>query len=124
MKRDPDVIRSIALATEDLKPGEVLSSIPNIDGHTFAHHVRFMQDAGLVDARVQSFLGSEPPAAAVLRLTWDGADFLDAARSDTLWAKAKNSVIAPTASWTFDILKDWLKEEIRGGLPTIRRLVE
>lgn len=116
MKRDPDVIRSIALATEDLRPGEVLSSMPNIDGHTFAHHIQLMLDAGLIDARLQPFLSGEPPATGVIRLTWAGADFLDAARSDTLWAKAKKSVIAPAASWTFDILTAWLKEQIAQGL--------
>ncbi|MCH8178195.1 MAG: DUF2513 domain-containing protein [Proteobacteria bacterium] len=116
MKRDPDVIRSIAMATEALKPGELLTQLPNIDQHTFAFHVKLMQDAGLVDAVVKSYLGNEPPPAVVMRLTWDGADFLDAARSDTLWAKAKKSVIAPTASWTFDILTAWLKEQIAQGL--------
>ncbi len=51
-----------------------------------------------------------------------GCDFLDAARSDTLWAKAKTSVIKPSASWTFDLLKEWLKAEISSGLPTLRGL--
>lgn len=88
---------------------------------TFAAHVRWMQDAGLVDARV---MGLDNEIALVMRLTWAGCDFLDAARSDTLWRKAKSTVIAPTASWTFDILTGWLKAEIQqrlatlGGLPS------
>lgn len=123
MKRDPDLIRSIALATEALQPGTTLDEMPGVDTATFAQHVQWMSDAGLVQARTLSYL-SDAPAAAVMRLTWDGCDFLDAARSDTLWGKAKESVIAPTASWTFDLLKDWLKEEVRQGLPTLRGLAQ
>lgn len=26
------------------------------------------------------------------------------------------------ASWTFDVLKEWLKAEIKNGLPTLRSL--
>lgn len=122
MKRNPDLIRQIAFATESLAPGAYLSGLEGVDAHTFAAHVSWMRDADLVDARVQSYVDNSAPAAVVLRMTWAGCDFLDAARSDTLWAKAKKSVIAPTASWTFDILKDWLKEEIKQGLPTLRSL--
>ena len=49
-------------------------------------------------------------------------DLADAVRSDTPWAKAKSNVIKPTASFTFDVLKDWLKTEITQGLPTLGRL--
>lgn len=123
VKRDPDLIRLIALKTEALKPGIRLQAIPGVDPHEFAHNVQLMIDAGLVEAVVRVSAGwFAPPSAFVSRLTWDGCDFLDAARSESLWNKAKQSVIAPTASWTFDILKDWLKTEIRSGLPTIRSL--
>ena len=122
MKRDPDLIRKIAFAVEDLKPGETLDRLESIDPHLFAAHVKWMEDAGLVEARSMRFLGNEAPVALVIRLTWSGCDFLDAARSDTLWNKAKQSVLAPGASWTFDILKEWLKSEIKNGLPTFRGL--
>lgn len=115
MKRNPDLIRAIAIATEDLAPGQVLRALPDVDGHTFALHVQLMQDVGLVDARFQSYISGEPPRVAVMRLTWAGADFVSAARSDTLWAKAKKSVIAPTASWTLDLLTAWLKDQILQG---------
>lgn len=122
MKRNADLIRSIVLATEALPAGEHLTSLDGIDAHAFADHVQWMIDAGLIDGRVQKYMGPGQPAAVVLRLTWNGCDFADAARSDTVWAKAKTSVIAPTMSWTFDILKEWLKTEIKSGLPTLRGL--
>jgi hypothetical protein len=56
-----------------------------------------------------------PFFAAVFRLTWDGADFLDAARSDTLWHRALAEVIAQGKSFTFDLLKAWLRHQIATG---------
>jgi hypothetical protein len=40
-------------------------------------------------------------------------------RDDTVWKKAKEHVLKPGASWTFDILKEWLKAEAKSrlGLP-------
>lgn len=58
----------------------------------------------------------------VQRLTWSGCDFVDAIQDDTLWAKARAKVMKPTASFTFAVLKDWLKAEIAQGLPTLRTL--
>lgn len=122
MKRDVDLIRAIALETEKLEDDHELISMDNISAHTFAAHVQLMIDAGLIEGRVQKYIGQDLPSAQVLRLTWAGCDFLDAARSETLWKKAKGTVLAPTASWTFEILGDWLRTEIKNGLPTIRGL--
>lgn len=122
MKRDMNVIRSIAFAVEALPPGKELEELSGVDAQTFGAHVKWMIDAGLVDGGVTQYIGERPPEATVRRLTWNGCDFLDAARSDTLWKRAQESVIGPTMSWTFDILKEWLKAEIKNGLPTLRGL--
>jgi len=37
-------------------------------------------------------------------------------RDDTLWKQAKEHVLIPGASWTFEILKDWAKYEIKTKL--------
>jgi len=122
MRRNPDLIRQIALATEALKPNEKLNRIEGVDQFEFAAHVKFMKDAGLIEGSTSTSVDGKSHNAIITRLTWAGCDFLDAARSETLWKKAKESVIAPTASWTFDILKEWLKAEIGKGLPTLRGL--
>lgn len=44
--------------------------------------------------------------------TWKGHDFLDAAKDDTLWNKAKEKFLIPGVSFTFDILFQWLKSQI------------
>lgn len=123
MKRDMDLIRQIVLATADLEYGAILTELPDVAPEVFATHVAWMDEAGLVKAtHKEGGGGSMATFAAVFRLTWDGCEFADAVRSDTLWSKAKSNILKPGISFTFDVLKDWLKSEITQGLPTIRTL--
>lgn len=122
MQRDMDLIRRIIQATAALPYGESLEGLDDVDTNTFATHVVWLQEAGLVSALAATGVGSFAVYASVQRLTWDGCEFADATQSDNLWARAKTSVLKPGISFTFDVLKDWLKTEITQGLPTIRGL--
>jgi hypothetical protein len=64
------------------------------------YHVIMATDQGLVDARIAP--GSED--AVVLRLTNSGHEFLEAARSDTVWVKAKEMAMKATGSVTLQAL--------------------
>lgn len=123
MKRDMDLIRKILLATADLPYGEQLTSLEGVDEEAFVMHVIWLSEAGLVKATAKDGVGpSEARYAFVFRLTWAGCEFTDAIRDDTLWNKAKANVLKPGMSFTFDVLKEWLKTEITQGLPTLRAL--
>ena len=84
-----------------------------------AYHVALMKDAGLIEGIVNSDADGNPVGYFVSRMTWAGHDFLDAARDDNLWKKAKEFVLKPGVSWSFELLKEWLKHEARQrlGLP-------
>jgi len=122
MKRDMDIVRRIILATADLPYGKVLDNIDGVSSEEFVTHVIWLQEAGLVVADAQAGSGSFAQYANVSRLTWTGCEFADAVLDDTLWQKAKGSVIKPGISFTFDVLKEWLKAEITNGLPTLRNI--
>lgn len=83
------------------------------------YHVHLMSQAGLITAIDTTALDSASPGAIPLGITWAGHDFLDAAKDDTLWNKAKATVIKPAAGVAFDVLLAWLKHEAkqRLGLP-------
>lgn len=121
MKRDMDLIRRIVLAVQDLPLGQgretcVLNGLEGIDPLEFGAHVQLLEEAGLVMAAVQG--GEKRPAAnaVVFRLTWAGHEFADSIRDDTLWKKAKDHVLKPSASWTFSVLGEFLKAEVRRRL--------
>ena len=120
MKRDMDIIRQIVLAVRD--SDGVVRGLEGVEFEVYAEHVRLLDEAGLIDASIQVVPQRRVIAALVWRLTWAGQDFADAISSDTLWHKAKETVIKPTGSWTFDVLKEWLKTEISQGLPALRGL--
>lgn len=120
MQRDMDIVRSIILTIAEAGPGEDLTELPDVDNEVYATHVMWLEEAGLVKALISETTG--PTHAYVQRLTWAGCDFADAIRDDNLWKKAKDRVMKPSASFTFDVLKDWLKNEITLGFPTVRNL--
>lgn len=83
------------------------------------YHVYIMWQAGLVEAIDVSTNGDPGPAAILSSVTWDGHDFLDAAKDNTVWEKAKKNVLSSGASFTFDLLKELLVLWAKGplGLP-------
>lgn len=119
MKRDMDIIRRIVLAVRDSEG--VVRDLDGVAHDIYLEHARLLEEAGLVTASIQ-VIQQRTNVALIWRLTWAGQDFADAISDDTLWRKAKENVIKPAGSWTFDVLKEWLKSEISQGLPTLGKL--
>ena len=102
MKRDMDLIRMILLEVE--KSPSLEGCQVTIQGRTseeLYYNARQAQDAGLIEAKFAP--GS--PDFHVLRLTYEGHEFLDAIRNDTAWLKVKTVVIEKTGTLTLEGLK-------------------
>jgi hypothetical protein len=113
MKRDMDLIRTILLEVEkSTSPGGCQIKLPDHSREELYYNVQLAQEAGLIDARFAP--GSTD--FHVLRLTYAGHEFLDAARNDTLWAKAKETVINKTGSLTVEGVQIALSTLIRRAL--------
>lgn len=119
MLRDMDLIRRIALTVGDAPYGEQIKGLDGVNNEIFTLHVEWMKEAGLIKATVIEPM-SGPSTAIIQRLTWDGCEFVDSVRSDTLWKKAKENVIKPTGSFTFSLLREWLAHEMANGFSTFR----
>jgi hypothetical protein len=89
MKRDMDLIRKIMLEIEqNADPmAWVKIDIPDHSATEVSYHIKLLYEQGLVEANDCSDLGGISWKAK--NLTYEGHDFLDAARSDTVWNKAK-----------------------------------
>ena len=71
-----------------------------------SHHVKLLSEAGYLEAKnltTKNVFDRRP-----INLTWQGHDFLDAARDNTLWNKAKKHLGSKVASVTFEVLKTLL----------------
>ena len=97
MKRDMDVVRLILIRQES---GESPPELAQYAENLIVYNIALMKDAGLVEAAIANDAKGLPRAAAIIRLTWAGHDFLDAARDDTLASRLVDHYVATYASST------------------------
>jgi len=128
MKRDMDIIRLLLLQLESGEKPKALEkySLDEINYNSLLIIEAKLAEGGIFSPESLRELGATvrknlrgQRVVLLFRMTWAGHDFLDAARDETLWKKAKTTVMKPAASFTFEIIKEFLKNEIRarfGGL--------
>lgn len=114
MKRDMELIRQILLLVEEY-PEPDGAILPAIDGYSqqeIAYHVKLLADASLIEAR--DFSAGDNCHWVARHLTWQGHEFLDAARHDTIWGKAKKMIQDQGGSIPFTVLQSLLVELAKG----------
>jgi hypothetical protein len=119
MTRDMDLVRAILfkLEKEDYDGGQY-HDLPEIEGFSDSqviYHIKILKDAKLLEA--ENLFDGSPLIPT--RLTWEGHEFLEAARDDTRWNKAKDIIQEKGGSLTFDVIKALLVQLARQvvGLP-------
>lgn len=109
MKRNMDLVREILLQVEASGAGKVIKlNIADHEEEEIGLHVELMIRNGLIEGRAVP--SSDGPAHRILTywiksMTWEGHDFLEAARNDTIWKKAKKKCLEATGGLAFDVLK-------------------
>jgi hypothetical protein len=125
MKRDMDLCREILRQIEESP--ESAGPTVKVDGRSneeISYHIKLLGEAGLVEVGVADglFKDKMPDGSvrtrfqkvySVISLTWSGHEFLDAARNDTIWLKAKKTVFSVTGGLVFEVLKAALLAEIK-----------
>ena len=121
MKRDLDLVRQLLLRMESQEQAYIRDELL-VDGYSedqIGFHIYLLGEAGLAKVVESTHIGSTSPSARPLHLTWAGYEFLEAAKDETLWGKAKAVVIKPAGGVAFGVLVEWLKAEAKArlGLP-------
>ena len=113
MKRDMNLIRLLLLATEgeDPKPDLLVYSEDQR-----LYHSALLIEAGRVHGQVIEDGSGQPAGTVILRPTWAGHEFLDAARSDTIWNQATARIKKSGAQVTLAVLQDLLKQLLKQSL--------
>jgi hypothetical protein len=69
--------------------------------------------AGLADGSILPGYGDVPAGVHINSLTWQGHEFLDAIRNETVWAKTTATIKEKGGSLPFDVIRDtatsWVK---------------
>ncbi|MDO9141452.1 MAG: DUF2513 domain-containing protein [Methylobacter sp.] len=117
MQRNWDIIRKILLKVEAL-PTEgsdfYSADLADTDAETSAYHMRLLLEAGLIIGGCRDALG--PPSCHANRLTWEGHEFLDKIKNETLWQRIKATARSKGIDLSFTVIKDVAKVLIAGAL--------
>jgi hypothetical protein len=117
MQRDMDLIRAILLKMEAHPHGYAPKL--DLDGYTpeeIGFHVSIMGQAGLIKACDCTSHDDTSPSAIPVCLTWEGYEFLAAAKDESVWRKGTAAVMAKVGAIGFDVLKAFLVAEARTRL--------
>ena len=113
MKRDFDLIRKILNEVESSDHGYYVG-YPEIKGYSveqIRYHIHLLGESGLADVVDVSFSDGNSPQAELRNLTWQGHDFLDSIKDESLWEKAKKTVLGSASGIAIDVLMAWAKNE-------------
>nr|DAS08118.1 MAG TPA: Transcriptional regulator, MarR/EmrR family, emrR, transcriptional regulator, DNA-binding [Caudoviricetes sp.] len=105
MKRDWELIRKILLKLEENSDDTPLEAdiFKNKSQELVAYHYKILAQAELIEIEDNSSLDGEDYCAKAL--TWQGHEFLDKIRNDTVWNKSKAMLKNKGIDLSFDVLK-------------------
>lgn len=87
-----------------------LSHFPSEREAEISYHMVLLIEAGLVLGKTVGGLNQPITDFQVQRLTWEGHEFLDSIRSDSVWVKTKKVFLDKGAEMTFDLVKTIAKD--------------
>lgn len=114
LKRDMALIREILLQLESGKLSRDSISIGEWDTEEVIYHKYLIMDAGLATGMHSNTLSDED--YHLNRLTNKGHDFVDAARSKTIWKTAQDKVLQIGGAITIETMINLLKKIINDQL--------
>lgn len=107
MRRDLDLIRELLLKFEQLPLNGGLNSreieLPPWVTDVIVYHCGLLNQAGLIEARDAGTLAYAN--YIVIGLRWEGHDYLDAVRSETIWRKVNDRLREEGISATLETAK-------------------
>ena len=105
VKRDKDLIRALLLYIEkNQKPPIRQLKHSNFSDREISYHTGLLHQAGFIEAK--DYNGDW----VIQGLTWQGHDFLDKARDETVWNAAKERVGGKFDKLSLDMLSKVLSE--------------
>lgn len=107
MKRNMDLVRLILLEIEEQYRSTALYNlrIEGYDTETIAYHCKILHEAGLIDSYRARYADNMLCSFGVGALTWEGNDYLDKVRDDSVWRKTKDVITQKGLPLILDTVK-------------------
>ena len=113
MKRNWDTIRELLAKVEECTLPTDIVQLEHFSAERAAeisYHMALLIEAGLVSGQMVNTMGPEVKDFIAQQLTWNGHEFLDSIRNDTVWQKTKKMFIEQGLSMSFDLIKEGAKQ--------------
>lgn len=107
MTRDMDLVRKILVAVEARNERFRFSEL-TIDGYEpseVSGHLEILAEAGYVEIENQTSMDTSYRKFSPKRLTWDGHEFLDSVRNDSVWTEVKKKVTSQGGALPLEVIK-------------------
>ena len=121
MKRDFNLIRKILLDIEKSPPGKTISKLhyENYDEEVVKEHIRLLMNAKIIEGEIK--ISDEVIGCCnqqmiiwyeIKRLTWEGHNFLNNAKNDTVWKKVMADAENKGMSLSMSVLNGLLTKAV------------
>lgn len=107
MKRDMDLVREILLEIEKSYVSTAIRDL-HIDGYdmeTIAYHCKILHEVGFISDYKAQYADNKLYSFGVGSLTWEGNDYLNKVRDNTVWQKTKDVIKDKGLPLVFDTIK-------------------
>lgn len=107
MKRSMDLVREILLKIEEEYISKAIFNlkIDGYDAETIAYHCKILYEANMISSYKAQYYSNGIYSFSVGSLTWEGHDYLDKVRDDSVWKKTKDTIIQKGLPLVFDTIK-------------------
>jgi hypothetical protein len=120
VKRDLDLVRQILLQIEALPAGPAAQyRMSEIEDPVLLAHLELLIDAALVNGKIARSHGARGDVISVQGLTWQGHEWIEMMRSQSVWNETKSTVLEQGGALTFDLTSAVAAKLLRArlGLP-------
>ncbi len=118
MQRDWELIRKILIRVEELSSIQDVIRASEFEGYDedlVSYHMYLLEQANLVEGAIKKHHNTGI-MALLSNLTWQGHEFLDAIRSDSVWNKLKVTASEKGVTMPFEVIKESAITIIKGLL--------
>ena len=123
MKRDLDLVRQVLLQVEALPAGPPAQyRTSEIDDPVLLAHFELVIAAGLVNGKIARSQGTRGDVISISGLTWEGHEWIEMVRSQTVWNETKATLLERGGALTYELAKAVASRILRArlGLPVAR----
>ena len=105
------------LKAEALPPGPpILYRVGEVEDLVLLHHLELLIEAGLLLGKITRSQGSRGDVIGISGLTWEGHEWIEMVRSQSVWNETKSLLLGTGGALTYELTKAAASRILRARL--------